>query len=109
MVRFTDGPAAGVVLDLRRAPLLLRAVVSPHGTWDALDQLGDAPQPREKAFVYLRTTPQRFIFLRPGGRYAMAEYRLYAEQPAAVTTRDTARWRAWCESEWDRIRAQAAT
>jgi hypothetical protein len=36
MTKFTNGPAAGTVLSLRRSPLFLRAVQDAEGKWDAL-------------------------------------------------------------------------
>jgi hypothetical protein len=47
-----DGPAAGTY-SVRRAPHLLRAVVSrSDGRVDLLDQLHDEPRPIEAVFVY---------------------------------------------------------
>lgn len=37
MVRFLDGPAAGLVLWLRRAPLYLRVTLDARAHFDALD------------------------------------------------------------------------
>ena len=49
MTRFLDGPAAGVLLALRRAPLYLRVVyhAKREEPWDALDQLADVPGEHE--------------------------------------------------------------
>lgn len=53
MTRFEDGPAAGVNLSLRRAPMFLRVVQNNQtGEWDALDQLDDTPEKNETIFVY---------------------------------------------------------
>lgn len=103
MVEFIDGPALGQVLCLRRAPKLLRAVRGPRGKWDALDRLGDAPQPNETVYVYARQGRPSHVHLcihdkkgRPaGGWYAVASYRLCAEQPDDAAARDTALWREW--------------
>lgn len=54
MTSFAGGPAAGVSLLLRRAPLYLRAVTGPDGKWDALDLLDDAPAPNETVVAYRR-------------------------------------------------------
>jgi len=52
MTRFLDGPAEGVTLMLRRAPIYLRVV--HRGTeWDALDALDDRPTPDETIYVYV--------------------------------------------------------
>lgn len=47
MTRFTDGPAQGLVLMLRRAARFLR-VVHDGKKFDALDQLNDRPRPEER-------------------------------------------------------------
>lgn len=54
MIRFLDGPAEGVVLELQAAPQRLRVVRGQDGTWDALDQPEDAPRPDEEVFWYER-------------------------------------------------------
>ena len=54
MIRFLDGPAEGVRLELRAAPEALRVVIDHTGTWDALDQPGDEPRADETVFVYRR-------------------------------------------------------
>jgi hypothetical protein len=103
---FLDGPAAGVVLDLRRAPLFLRAVCGPGGEpWDALDQLDDRPTPAEVVHVYRREGEPSHLHLlirgarsgRRSGYYTVARYRYVEPQPPADQVRDTAIWRAWCE------------
>jgi hypothetical protein len=97
VVTFLDGPAAGVVLMLRRAPLYLRAVRdSQDGEWDALDRLGDEATSVERVTVYRRVGKARGCHIRPGGRFAMADYRVLTEQPPAEVTRSTNLWRAWC-------------
>ncbi len=109
MIRFLDGPAEGVTLRLRRAPLVLRAVRSPAGEWDALDQLGDRPRPSETIVVYVRASAvtQYHLLVRgknrqAGGWYLDAKYRLLGEQPSDAEARDVALWRAWCteRSAW---------
>lgn len=106
MTRFLDGPAAGVVLMLRRAPLFLRVVhhAKRKEPWDALDQLADVPGEHEELFAYERVAKPTFMHLKCSGKgakgasgfYAMAEYRLVAEQPAETVMRDTKAWRGWC-------------
>ncbi len=54
MLTFLDGPAAGLSLLCARAPLLIRVVRSPSGRFDALDQVGDAPEFGERIFVYVK-------------------------------------------------------
>jgi hypothetical protein len=105
MVTFRDGPAKGQTLMLRRAPVLLRAVVTPAGEWNALDLLEDTPAEDEAVTVYVRATPATAVHLlvrgrggrREGGWYQSAEYRIFEEQPAPVITRDNTMWREWCE------------
>ena len=104
MVTFIDGPATGVVLELRRAPVFLRVVRSREtGNWDALDKIGDAPAIHEDVYVYRRHGEVGTVHLdgrdrRTGKRFAkwlsVAEYRL-ATQPEDATLRDITRWREW--------------
>lgn len=54
MTRFIDGPAAGKVLSLSNAPLLLRVVIDERGGVDALDVPTDEPRPNEKIHLYTR-------------------------------------------------------
>ena len=105
MVKFLDGPAAGVTLSLHRAPVLLRVVRSRNGNWDALDQLDDEPKPSETIHVYRLASEVTNIHLcirgkgkRGSGWYAMAEYRELPEQPGDEHTRSTEAWRAWCQA-----------
>lgn len=111
MTKFLDGPAEGVVLPLRRAPVMLRAVRSRNGTWDALDQPEDEPRTGETIFVYRLTAEPTYLHLscsgkggkRASGFYAMAEYRLLPEQPAEQETRTTAAWATWCDANRERL------
>lgn len=112
MIRFLDGPAKDVKLRLRRAPLVLRAVRSPSGEWDALDQLGDAPRPGETIVVYVRASDVGSYHLcvrgknrAAGGWYLDARYRVLDEQPADDQVRETAAWRAWVNERLDSLRA----
>jgi hypothetical protein len=106
MTRFLDGPAAGVLLMLRRAPRFLRVVKGSEG-WDALDQLADAPAAGETITAYRRVgTPGAVHLLMSRGRgrtrsawYRTAEYRAVDPQPPAEVLRETASWRAWALAE----------
>ena len=107
-MRFLDGPAKGTVLDLRRAPLLLRVVIAADGTVDALDQLHDAPKPSEAIHVYLRQgQPTRYHVCRSprrlSGWHISADYRLYGRQPDDATARDEHAWRQWAAEQWHRM------
>jgi len=111
MVTFTDGPAASTVLQLRRAPPFLRVVRPPGDApgeeeWDALDQPEDEPRPDETVFAYRRVGKAGSVHLcvRGKGRgrsgwYATGEYAFVEPQPDEATLRETAAWRAWCESQ----------
>lgn len=109
MTKFLDGPAAGKVLDLRRAPLLLRVVIDRRGNVDALDQVDDVPHAGETIHVYrLQGPPQRVhLCIRGKGRSGsgwreIGEYALNSEQPADEVARDNRRWRAWAEALWQK-------
>jgi len=101
MVTFLDGPAKGSVLHLRRAPLLLRVVIDPEGKVDALDQLDDTPTANEAIRVCRRVGEAGMAIICSRGKgcqkAAIAEYRLYKEQPSDDVMRDTKAWRKWCE------------
>jgi hypothetical protein len=90
MVSFELGPATGQVL-------------GPRGKVDALDQLDDEPDPSEALHAYVCTESRGMVHLNMGrkkgsGFYAMATYRVIAEQPADAEMRDRDRWRAWCRA-----------
>lgn len=106
-MRCLDGPAQGVSLSLRRAPILLRVVRGPRGRWDALDQLDDVPRPGESIHVY-RLVPgtRSFMCIRPGGCFEHGDYTHVSDAPAEETLRDTDRWRAWAERQGERIEAR---
>ncbi len=113
MTRFLDGPAAGQLLMLKRAPVFLRVVQDRGGKWDALDQLSDTPQPGETVTIYRKvfgSGGSAFVDGRDlktgkrwGGLFQSGDYRVVAEQPAAEVTRDTAKWQEWCEAEVAKI------
>lgn len=111
MIRFLDGPAAGVALFLKRAPVYLRAVMAHDDgqsvEWDALDQLDDTPKDSEGVVAYKRVGSVGWVHIdrsnpRRGEWYRIGEYKLCAEQPAEEDMRDTARWRAWCVAQQGR-------
>lgn len=102
MTKFTDGPAAGVVLGLRRAPKFLRVVVNRFAEkpeFDALDQLTDRPEPNEVVYAYRQVKYEGHVHVcrRPSGSgyFAIAEYVYIPEQPPADVLRNTAKWQAW--------------
>lgn len=110
MVNLKDGPAEGVSLVLRRAPIYLRVTFnhrvanrvcsrgSSERKWDALDQLDDEPKPHETVWVYKRVTPPTRYHMKAGrssGWYVMADYRLHSVQPPDHVTRSNAEWQAW--------------
>lgn len=105
MITFINGPASGTVLELQRAPQLLRVVVDEtDGRVDALDQLDDTPGPSERVHVYRRTRYGGQIFACARGRGARssviqdADYE-HLPDVDGEQLRDTAPWRAWAESE----------
>jgi hypothetical protein len=104
MTEFVDGPAAGQVLMLRRAPLFLRVTVNRYGRekyWDALDQLDDTPVPGEDLIAYRKVEDRGTVHLcrsprRLSGWFAIAKYALIEPQPADRVMRITSAWRTWC-------------
>lgn len=105
MTRFTDGPAMGAALSLRRAPLFLRVVFGIDGQVDALDQLNDQPDPAETITVYRRKGKAGTIHIdytdkktrrRRGAWFAYADYKLSPVQPPDDVMRSTEAWRGWC-------------
>ena len=101
MIILNDGPAQGAY-SVSRAPLFLRAVVSPAGKTDVLDQLDDEPRPREKISVYRRTsTPDQvgIMFICGRGRSesgpsVSAQYE-HLPDVDAEQFRATTAWRTW--------------
>jgi hypothetical protein len=120
VTNFFDGPAAGVQLELKRAPKFLRAVVSvaPPGertqkavaVWDALDQLDDAPRDGETCHAYRLVADDGWMHLdyrdkkgrRRGVTIRNATYAHMDTQPDQDTMRDTEKWRQWCLAEMTR-------
>lgn len=110
MTAFVDGPAAGEILMLRRAPVMLRVVRSKLGKWDALDQPDDAAKAGEQIFVYrLAEKPSRYHLCirgkgkKEGGFYWSGKYELLPENVADEVLRDTAAWARWCVQNFDRL------
>jgi hypothetical protein len=103
MTKFTDGPAAGVVLSLHRAPLYLRVVRDTDGKVDALDQLDDRPEIDEEVFAYALTENRGIVHInardnrgrRCGGFFPMTTYQLAITQPTDKTMRDSKAWGEW--------------
>lgn len=103
MTQFTDGPAAGKALMLKRSPLYLRVVQGAKGQFDGLDQLIDTPSAGEFVIVYRRVSLDGHAMVdwteggrRRGGCFPCATYAVVAEQPDQGTATDTEKWRAWC-------------
>lgn len=109
MTKFLDGPAAGQVLSIRRAPVLLRVVQNRISKkWDALDQPDDEAKSTEDVYLYIcQGKPlMMHISMRPrsgSGWHAMAEYRILADQPAEAILRDNKRYGEWCTTNYERI------
>lgn len=99
MTQLLDGPAAGKVLMLKRAPLFLRVVISDKSEIDALDQLTDEPLANERIYAYKLAGDVTRVHVNRGrngcGWYVGGPYRLVLEQPDDATMRDRARWREW--------------
>jgi len=116
MIRFLDGPAAGVNLVLRRAPIMLRVVRSAAGEWDALDQLDDEPAAGEAVYVYRLQGDAGWMHIdyrdkagrRRGETRMTGDYRYVEAQPGDQHTLTNAAWVAWCDANKDRILAERA-
>lgn len=103
---FLDGPAAGHGLDLRTCPHFLRVVIDADGKVDALDQAGDTPGPGEEIHPYVMTLGTwGVVFVRPGGRYEMGEYRhVHSVGPdMCATFADREAWGAWCREHGNEV------
>ena len=111
MIKFKDGPAAGAILSLRRAPLLIRAVQGPRAKWDALDQVDDVVNNNERPYLYILAGPARMMHMRccgKGGKaasgfWAMGEYQLLPAPPDESILRDNTLYAEWCDANRDRI------
>jgi len=114
MAKFLDGPAAGVSLSLRRAPMLLRVVQNRETkTWDALDQLTDSPADNEDIYLYY-IHPESFfkahVCRSPRRLSGWLEEADYSLLPATLLRideeilRDQEVYAAWCEKIEDIMR-----
>ncbi len=93
---FIDGPAAGVSLELSRAPKLLR-VAKCGDQFRALEKLDDEPFDLELCSVYVGRSSTWKEY--EGGE--SSDYELMIPQPFDHEIRETDDWRAWCrETEY---------
>lgn len=107
MTSFTNGPAQGHSLMLKRAPIFLRVVEDNAGKFDALDQPEDTPRPGEKLYAYrIREIPGMCHMSmrgargqRTGGFYTIASYELCEEQPHQDFMANADQWGAWCHAQ----------
>lgn len=102
MIRFVEGPAKGTVLQLTRAPFLLRVVIGESGEVDALDQPTDEAKANETICVYRLTCPPGSMHVcrsprSQSGWSAVAEYEPLYEQPRDEDVRTTPAWNQFCE------------
>lgn len=109
MSHFIDGPAKGVSLQVRRAPIVLRVTQSSDGVWDALDQPDDEPRTDEAVYVYLLVSGIsrchiRATSKRASGFFESGHYRLLDPQPNDSEIRKTSDWKLWCEKNETWIR-----
>ena len=102
MTIFNGGPANGRVLMLKRSPLYLR-VTQDGRSFDALDQLDDAPKPGEKVFAYARVGAFGMMHVNSrkscGGFFTFASYSFIEAQPIADALVEQEKWRQWCQSK----------
>lgn len=106
MTQVEDGPAAGVSLLLRRAPLYLRLVFDlALGTWDALDQVDDDARTTETITIYRRVGQPTWMHMRAsrgrGGVYRGGRYRVVSPQPTDPEVRTSSAWQRWVMSQPD--------
>lgn len=107
-----DGPAKGVYLQARRAPLMLRVVHNKvTDVWDVLDQLEDSPSADEEIFIYRVVrgcTISRGFWdgrdkntgRRTGGSFEHADYELSPIQPDHEL-RTNEEWLKWIDENKD--------
>lgn len=113
MIGFADGPAAGSVLALHRAPTYLRVVISPSGKVDALDQLEDTPKPREAIHVYRLEAPATDVHINMGstkrgsGFYKLGTYR-HLPDVDGEAMRETDAWQEWARAQPPLVREPLA-
>lgn len=102
MLKIIDGPAAGVVLDCTRAPMILR-VVRKGVVLDALDLPTDVPRCGEDVFAYRIRGRASFAHFKmqkrsQSGWRACADYVFIRQQPTREVMLDNSAWRDWCEA-----------
>lgn len=101
MTTFTDGPAAGKTLLIKRSPYFLR-VVDDGTKLDALDQVDDSPKPSETCYAYRCAKVSGAVHLNikggRGGFFPRAEYAFIPEQPPQAVMRSRAEWSEWCHA-----------
>lgn len=100
MIRFLDGPAQGIELSCRRAPVMLRAVKNRLGNWDALDQHHDVARASETIVVYILHSKPEVYFIRShkptlSGAWFNAEYQLWTPEPFEDRVRANNDWQRW--------------
>lgn len=108
---FTNGPAAPLILSIRRYPVLLRVVrdisVDPP-KWDALDQLDDKAKETEQIYVYrLMEQPASCHIdgVRNGRRFGeWTQIGRYEVLPDVMIPdeilRNNETWKAWCNDNF---------
>lgn len=98
MTTFSDGPAKGQHLNLKRTPIYLR-VVEENGTWDALNEVEDEPKPSETVHVYLMSKHLGTCHINAGrgrgGFYNIVEYRHLDVQVPQQILRNGDQWTKW--------------
>lgn len=98
MTTFTNGPAKGQTLLLRRSPVYLRVVFDSRN-FDALDQPDDEPRRNERVYIYELQETKGHVFLdgpKCRGCFAIASYSMVLNPPNEATMRDTDAWAQWC-------------
>lgn len=99
MTKFTDGPAQGITLMLRRVPILLRVTRNSKSEFDALNEPDDTANADETLFVYRRFGDIGTVHINAkrgrGGFFPMAQYKLEPDPPTDGILRDNAKWREW--------------
>lgn len=105
---FSNGPAQGQNLMLRRAPKFLR-VTEKAGKWDALDRLDDSPQPGETLHAYQLVGGAGVCHIKMSGKgsgfYTIATYAVCVEQPPQETMTTRCAWQEWCRAEYKKQKA----
>ena len=100
MIKLEDGPAEGAY-GVKSAPAYLRAVVTPRGKKDVLDQPGDTAEPNERIYVYRREGEAGTVHIRMSGKskrasgfYATGQY-VHLADVDGEALRDNGAWFAW--------------